>query len=171
MYIVSGWSGGYGVYLNCFSASIGNQIWNFTVLQTIKPAVDEGYLYTSSEDDNFYALNASTGAQLWNLTGIGWIVVPAVAEGHVYFGGDNYTRFAGTDVGFVYALDASTGKKIWSYTIKGSVGTSVVSGDVLVFCSRSSTTKNVDWQENGAVYALKPPEVYASPSPSVQEVP
>jgi outer membrane protein assembly factor BamB len=365
VYTVSGWSGGTTGYLNCFDASNGNQIWNFTVLQYNRIiVVDEGYLYTGSGDGHFYALNASTGAQLWNLTGIGWTPAPAVAGGYVYFGGSNYTRFGspvitggfvytvssvlmddswnsalyafnassgdimwnGTfigraggpvvDGGYVYvssnhfdengnifagdvyafnrstgvkawtfttggdvssavvgvggvvyvgsgdksiyalnayngrklwnyttvaeanspviangniyvnsgdslyclnantgakiwnyttegpttssptveddliyfgsvgpiafapftnhtlyALDALTGKKIWSYTIEGSVGTPVVSGHVLYFCSASSTTESPSWQESGAVYALKSPVVSASPSPSEPEEP
>ena len=66
-----------------------------------------GVVYVGSNDDNVYALNASTGTQLWSYT-TGNLVnsSPAVANGVVYVG-------SGDDN--VYALNASTGAKLWSY--------------------------------------------------------
>jgi serine/threonine-protein kinase len=66
----------------------------------------------ASCDHNVYALNAATGAKIWNYTtgsyGSWWMTSsPAVAGGVV---------FVGSDIGNVYALSAATGAKIWNYT-------------------------------------------------------
>ena len=55
-----------------------------------------------------YALNARTGAKLWNYrTGAAVVSSPAVANGVVYIGSEDFN---------VYALNARTGAKLWSYT-------------------------------------------------------
>ena len=83
------------------------------------PAVANGVVYVGSDDDNVYALNASTGAKLWSYaTGGAVYSSPAVANGVVYVGSDD---------GNVYALNASTGAKLWSYA----------TGDVCAFLARS----------------------------------
>jgi outer membrane protein assembly factor BamB len=71
------------------------------------PAVWNGVVYVGSDDNNVYALKASTGAKLWSyLTGNYVISSPAVANGVVY---------AGSEDGNVFALNASTGALLWSY--------------------------------------------------------
>ena len=61
-----------------------------------------------SDDNNIYALNATTGAKLWNYTtGGGVDSSPAVANGVVYVGSDDNNT---------YALNATTGAKLWNYT-------------------------------------------------------
>jgi hypothetical protein len=64
-------------------------------------------VYIGSEDNNVYALNASTGAKLWSYT-TGSVVnsSPAVANG---------VGYVSTGGGNVYALNASTGALLWSY--------------------------------------------------------
>jgi hypothetical protein len=71
------------------------------------PAVANGVVYVGSDDGNFYALNASTGAKLWSYAAGGPDSSPEVANGVVYFSTPN---------GTVYALNASTGAKLWTYT-------------------------------------------------------
>ena len=68
-----------------------------------------GVVYVGSEDNNVYALNASTGALLWSYTTGGIVVsMPAVANGVVYItSADNN----------LYALNATTGTVVWSYNI------------------------------------------------------
>ena len=91
-----------------------------------------GVVYIGSEDDNVYALNASTGAKLWSYdTGNKVESSPAVANGVVYVG----TRPGGVD-----ALNASTGALLWSYTT-GSVGDSspaIVNGTLYIGSSAFS---------------------------------
>ena len=72
------------------------------------PAVANGVVYIGSDDNNVYALNASTGALLWSYnTGNAVGASAAVANGVVY---------VGTYQGNVDALNASTGALLWDYT-------------------------------------------------------
>ncbi|MGA8215774.1 MAG: PQQ-binding-like beta-propeller repeat protein [Candidatus Sulfotelmatobacter sp.] len=76
------------------------------------PAIANGVVYVGSiyYFNGVYALNASTGAELWSFTTGGSNGVsssPAVANGVVYFGCDDHN---------VYALNASTGAKLRSFT-------------------------------------------------------
>ena len=78
------------------------------------PAVANGVVYIGDGNGKVYALNASTGTQIWNYTTENseyyeYITSPAVANGVVYVGSDD---------GKVYALNASTGTQIWNYTTK-----------------------------------------------------
>jgi outer membrane protein assembly factor BamB len=151
------------------NASNGKKLWNYTTAATAgTPVIANGNVYVNS-GGSLCCLNAATGKKIWNYTTEGPTSSSPTVEGDlVYFGSEGPIYFATFTNHTLYALDALTGKKIWSYTIEGSVGTPVVSGNVLYFCSPSSTTESPDWQENGAVYALKLPAVSASPSPSVE---
>jgi uncharacterized repeat protein (TIGR01451 family) len=99
------------------------------------PAVANGVVYVGSTAiidhsayGELYALNATTGAELWTYTtpagsGLG---SPAVANGVVYIASSPDT---------MYALNASTGAKLWSFATEGETGTSspaVVDGVVYV---------------------------------------
>ena len=65
------------------------------------PAVAGGVVYVGSGDGRVYALNATTGAQVWNYTTGSFVFSsPAVAGGVVYVGSFDYK---------VYALNATTG--------------------------------------------------------------
>jgi outer membrane protein assembly factor BamB len=99
--------------------------WNDPTNYSNSPAVVNGVVYIGSNDNNVYALNASTGAQLWSYS-IGNFVgsSPAVANGVVYVGGG---------VANLYALNASTGAKLWSYPTGGGGGSpTVVNGVVYI---------------------------------------
>ncbi len=63
-----------------------------------------GVVYAGSEDNNVYALNASTGAEIWQFP-TGNIVEdsPVVANGVVYFGSGDFN---------VYAVNATTGVEV-----------------------------------------------------------
>jgi outer membrane protein assembly factor BamB len=90
------------------------------------PAVEGGVVYTGSSDKNIYALNASTGALLWQYT-TGRLIAssPAVAGGAVY---------AGSTDEKVYALDAGTGALLWTYNAGSEVrsGPAVAHGRVYI---------------------------------------
>jgi glucose dehydrogenase len=91
------------------------------------PAVLNGVVYAGSDGSNIYALNATTGAFVWNYpTGSSVESSPAVANGVVYVG----SFWDGT----VYALNATTGAFVWSYAPGGAVFSSpaVVNGVVYV---------------------------------------
>ena len=90
------------------------------------PAVANGVVYIGSLDNNVYALNATTGAKLWNFTTGGAVYSsPAVANGVVYVGSDDND---------VYAVNAATGAELWSFATGGSVQSSpsVANGVVYV---------------------------------------
>ena len=70
------------------------------------PVVAGGMVYIGSEDNNLYALNASTGTLVWNYT-TGYYVDtdPTVVNGIVYVGSVDSN---------VYALNATTGHLVWT---------------------------------------------------------
>ena len=90
------------------------------------PAVANGIVYAGCEGDIFYALDASTGTQIWNCsTGSSDCSTPAVAGGIVY---------VGTITTGVNALDADTGAKIWNYRTPSWVKSSpAVAGGIVYF--------------------------------------
>jgi outer membrane protein assembly factor BamB len=104
-----------------------------------------GMVYVGSEDGNVYALNASTGAELWHFTTEGFYVFsPAVVNGVVYDGD------IGFDSGNVYALDAMTGAEVWS-TGNFATASPAVAGGVVYIGGSSMTalitnTGNTLWQ-------------------------
>ena len=102
-------------------------LWHYTTGGSVmsSPAVVDGIVYIGSDDDNVYALNATTGAYIWSYTtGAQVFSSPAIADGVVYVGSidDN-----------VYALNASTGAYIWSYTTGGGVQSSPSIANGLVY--------------------------------------
>jgi len=88
-------------------------------------ATANGAVYIGSDDNNLYALDASTGAKLWSYaTGSAVQSSAAVANGVVYVGSND---------GNVYALNAGTGAKLWSYATGGGFPSpAVVNGVVYV---------------------------------------
>lgn len=91
------------------------------------PAVGDGAVYfqTLPGDGNVYAVDADTGAQLWQAGVGGSTSVPVLADGRLYFGSLD---------GNVYALAPDTGEELWRYESSGIVsGTPrVVDGTVYV---------------------------------------
>jgi len=118
----SGFTGGQyntGV-VYALDAASGNVRWhlNLTVGEAydyapLAPAVAGGRVFVAGAMPTLYALDAATGVQVWNASGICaghlWMV-PAVANGTVY---------AGCDHGVFYALDAATGARQWDYDVGG----------------------------------------------------
>ena len=112
-------------------------LWNFPSFGYFSsPAVASGSLFIGSQDDNVYALNASTGDLLWTYTTGNTVTgSPAVANGVVYVGSadDN-----------VYALNASTGAKLWSFTTGNQVISSPAVANGVVYINST----------DGNLYAL-----------------
>ena len=89
------------------------------------PAVANEVVYVGSYDNKVYALNATSGALVWNYTTGGSVASsPAVADGVVYVG-------SGDDR--VYALDAFDGSVRWNYTTGGDVASSPAVANGMVF--------------------------------------
>ncbi len=74
--------GCYDDYVYALDGASGNQLWNYTLGSVVEgsPAVCGGAIYITSHS-NLYALNASTGAHLWNFSGFS---DPVVVDGVIY---------------------------------------------------------------------------------------
>ena len=111
------------------NAATGALIWKFATGGGVfsSPAVADGVVFVGSWDAKVYALNATTGAQVWSYSADYWWYwsSPAVAGGIV---------FVGSQDGYVYALNAATGALVWSYATGDTVDSSptVVGGVVFV---------------------------------------
>lgn len=90
-----------------------DMVWQLPVADVVMaaPAIDNGIVYfgvLSSENPDFYALDADTGKKLWQFTAddmIAW--TPALSEDNVFFS---------TESGNLYALDRATGTEQWRFT-------------------------------------------------------
>ena len=92
-----------------------SRIWHYTAGGSVysSPCVVDEIVYVGSDDNNVYALNATSGEKLWNYTADdGVSSSPCIVDGVVYIGSDDDN---------VYALDATTGTKIWNYTTGGNI--------------------------------------------------
>lgn len=138
--------------------------WSFLTKGPVhsSPVVSGGRLFVGSYDNNLYALDAATGAQLWSFETAGEILsTPAVYKDAVYFGSKD---------GSVYALEAATGKLIWKYETSQSVVASPVVTDTLVLVpsmdsylyALSVTDGKRQWRTQ--MYDTKYTGVYSSPA-------
>jgi outer membrane protein assembly factor BamB len=107
----------------CLNADTGSQIWKTSVTSKTtltslnmgpqtrsSPKVVDGKVYVGSIDNNFYCLDAATGAKVWAFNSGGAILCsPAVVDGAVYF----YANKPGANATF-YKLNAGSGAIIWA---------------------------------------------------------
>jgi outer membrane protein assembly factor BamB len=106
-------------------------VWRYTTGGSVmsSPAVVNGTVYVGSNDDNVYALNASTGARIWSYaTSAQVFSSPAVDGGVVYVGSVDDS---------VYALNATTGAYLWSYRTGGAIQSSPAVAYGLVYVGSS----------------------------------
>jgi outer membrane protein assembly factor BamB len=123
------------------------------------PAIANGVVYIGSEDYNVTAINATTGAKIWNFTTGGTVWSnPAVANGVVYVGSNEPN---------VYAINASTGAKIWNFMTGDGVssGPAVANGvvyvgseDKNVYAINASTGAKI-WNFTTSSYVISSPAV------------
>jgi outer membrane protein assembly factor BamB len=79
---------------------------NIRIAPSLAAAVANGIVYLGSSDHHVYALDAKTGAPVWNAqTGGAVLSSPAVVDGVVYVGSDDK---------HIYAFDAETGATRWT---------------------------------------------------------
>jgi serine/threonine protein kinase/outer membrane protein assembly factor BamB len=99
------------------------------------PIISNGIVYfgagaTPDNNGTLYALNASSGKQLWTYKTTGSInSSPAVANGIVYFGANEF-----------YALDATSGSKLWSFQTTGTVDSSPTIANGIIYFGSSDGT-------------------------------
>jgi outer membrane protein assembly factor BamB len=143
----------WGDYSNLYAlnATTGANVWSYNIGGNVyfspvsSPAVANGVVYVGSigqyngggfVNAGVYALNATTGAKVWNYTTGGSVhSSPAVANGVVYVGSfDNN----------VYALNATTGANVWTFTTGGNVESSPAVANGVVYVG----------SDDGNLYAL-----------------
>ena len=136
--------------ISCLNAYNGDEIWNCSYsTQLGTPVVDGSIVYV--EGTNFtLALNASTGAEIWNFA--------APTETHfselVLAGPNLYavSVLSSTENGSinsaVYALDASSGKELWNYTAPGQFSSVVTDGQNVYVSSNFEDTRGQFNYEN-----------------------
>ena len=104
------------------------------------PAVANGIIYVGLFDTGLHALDAKTGARLWNYPPIARVICsPAVANGRVYFNDSEDNNGDG-----VYALDAKTGKPLWFSIINSSFSSPAVANGVVYVGSDDSNLYALD---------------------------
>lgn len=101
-----------GLYV--LKAATGDVVWRYDTELPLghSPTVIGGKVYVGGYDKKLHALNALTGAKIWEFTGAGagFSVNPLVVEGKVY---------AGNRDGYFYAVNAETGDLAWQYPAAG----------------------------------------------------
>lgn len=115
------------------------------------PTYSNGVVYigstnTDGSDNYLYALDAITGAQLWDFKAGPWDMPPLVNQGVLYGGGfDN--KF--------YAIDVVTGQQMWSFTADNSFtggGATYYNGNIYVrndggyFYNLDAGSGNMNWR-------------------------
>ena len=132
------YDGSWDGYVYALGAADGSKIWRFTIESPPQgessPAVSNGVVYVGTTID-VYAINATTGLEIWQFPTSSVECSPTVVSGVVYIG---------SFYGFMYALNATNGHLLWDFQTGGSVSSSpaVVNGTVYT------------GSKNGYVYAL-----------------
>ncbi|WP_052402881.1 outer membrane protein assembly factor BamB family protein [Methanococcoides methylutens] len=111
----------------------GEILWTKVIQRTdAVPTIAYGNVYVSSgcysvSELQTYCFNATTGEEIWNVTGVGdWKCSAVVADGKVFVGKpDSFYTYAS-----MYALNAFDGTEMWHY---GRGGSAAAISDGIVF--------------------------------------
>jgi outer membrane protein assembly factor BamB len=102
-------------FLVAWDADTGRERWRFKSAPIeSSPLLKNGRLYTGSWDHHVYALNATTGKQIWSFQADDQVNTSAA-----YWRG---RIFIASDGGTVYALSARTGRLLWSAQSQSKFG-------------------------------------------------
>lgn len=109
-----------------FGTNVGKLKWQFITggPVTSSPVLDNnGILYLGSADNNFYAVNAETGALEWKYTTGGAIELssPAIDEDNVIYIGSNDGYLYAFDLDSVDPLDP---EPVWKFKTSGAISSS-----------------------------------------------
>lgn len=114
-------------YVYAQHSETGKDKWRFKVKRArLSPvAVGYGMVYVGASDGTFYALDATTGEQIWkrNQKGRGFYnPPPMISEGVVYFSStEEPFDFNVRPDGRIFAFDAKTGDQLWVFKTKGAL--------------------------------------------------
>ena len=135
--------------LYCLDLNMSDEVWNFTTETEIRgsPTIwgEEEMVFFTTEyipmrEYGIYAVNMTTGEEIWNVTHYSTWASPALSNGKLYFGGST------VDTTF-YCYDALNGSLKWkNEEMGGAIDSSPVVADGKVYFG----TNEVD----GTVYAL-----------------
>jgi outer membrane protein assembly factor BamB len=94
-----------------------NSKWNFTTGGRLDstPIVYSGMVYISSGDGKTYALNSTTGVQLFNVTGYAKYTSPIIKDGKLYIPTN----------GYLYVYYANNGTPSWNIALKNNYNVAV----------------------------------------------
>ncbi|MBI2921685.1 MAG: PQQ-binding-like beta-propeller repeat protein [Planctomycetes bacterium] len=98
--------------LYCLDAETGKQVWSFQTTSHIEatPAVSGGKVFVGAGDDGVYAIDAATGAKLWQARGLHIDSATLVVEGLVIVG-SGYGEHA------IGAWKSETGEVAWKVKV------------------------------------------------------
>ena len=124
------------------------------------PPVANGKVYVASGSPIFYALNAETGAFIWNYSiGQSPHSNAVVSNGIVYVGSSHQG---------VFAFNALTGSKIWNYPTSPGMGSSIaVSGGKVYFAGTDGVMYELDASSGTKLWSYTLSNTATSSSPSV----
>ncbi len=145
--------------LLCFNASDGSLLWNFPTQYRVdcSPAVSDGTIYIAS-NINLYAINASTGKEIWHRYTGSESAPPTVSDDAIYIGSYD---------GVLYCLNATTNKTIWQYRTGDTIISAptiaygcvyVTSEDGAIYCLNSSTGQKI-WSYKTAYWSSSSPAI------------
>lgn len=128
--------------LYALNATSGNVNWQFDSDMPIgnSPTVQDNVVFFAGFDRKVHALNAYTGATIWEFSGAqaGYDTNPLVVEGKVILGNRD---------GNLYALDATTGALLWKYYVGSAIRYSAAYKDGVVYFAandNSAYAVNID---------------------------
>ncbi|AKG53627.1 cell surface protein [Dehalogenimonas sp. WBC-2] len=146
--------------------SAGNLKWKYPTDTKLPHSVvtglvyDSGRLYYGSTDGKVYALDADSGAKVWEFTTEDKIwASPVVDDGVLYIGSfDNH----------FYALSADSGSELWDFEAEGVFTASAIIADntvIIASLDRSlyaldTQTGNKEWQFTAASWFWATPVVF-----------
>lgn len=112
------------------------------------PALDNGNVYFGDLDGFFYAMDAETGNQVWQIAGNGDNETnitnpPLILDGTVYYTAKN---------GTLYAVDAANGSPLWNQPVGGNLyGTPLDAGDSILVAPVNGEALLYAVSPNGAI--------------------
>jgi outer membrane protein assembly factor BamB len=149
-----------GANVYSFDATNGRVIWSYTAGISLGNLIDTSdYLYVGSSA-GVYCLDKTSGRVIWNYAENSYAqsssTKPTFADGRIYVGWNGPTSFAPTTQHNLYALDAESGQRLWNYTLPNVISNApIVEGGVVYVGGDYVTTRNPDFMEPAAFYALK----------------
>ena len=127
--------------LFCVNISTHNILWRFNTTDNTQvkssPAIWNDTVFFASTD-MLYAVNASTGTELWNNSFSCGMSSPALAYGNVFIGSNPN--------GNLSCFNASTGDNVWNFTANGKIDSSPLIANNTVYFGTNIAS--------GTVYAL-----------------